>query len=106
MVLIFLLSSFFILTAQNDEGNNNADEVDVYTIYVGFNLKMFKVNDTEFFNFYGDVSATVLEIVPMDENTCKIVIAVPWNRAGSFQNYVILILFHLHCLDYYNNHYQ
>lgn len=54
-------------------------------------MKYLKVNDTDYFNFYQDVSATVLEILPIDENTCKVVIAVPWNRAGSFLNYVIYL---------------
>ena len=45
-----------------------------------------------YFNFYADdVKATILEIVPVDEKTCKVTIAVPWNRAGSFQNYVIYL---------------
>ena len=45
-----------------------------------------------YFNFYSnEVDAIVLEINPIDENTCKMVISVPWNRAGSFLNYVIYL---------------
>ena len=39
----------------------------------------------------GTITATVLEILPLEDNLCKVVISVPWNRAGSFQDYVIYI---------------
>lgn len=83
-----MLVSMFLFAEETKESNSTKD-IDIYTISVGFNLKYLKVNDTEYFNFYQDTSACILEILPMDDNTCKVVIAVPWNRAGSFQNYVI-----------------
>ena len=79
-----------MLFAQETEKKDGTD-MDIYTISVGFDLKYLKVNDSEYFNFYSDVSATILEVLPIDDNTCKVVIAVPWNRAGSFQNYVIYL---------------
>ncbi|MBR5033352.1 MAG: hypothetical protein IKX70_06765 [Treponema sp.] len=88
--LLVLLFSSMMLFAQETEKKDGTD-MDIYTISVGFDLKYLKVNDSEYFNFYSDVSATILEVLPIDDNTCKVVIAVPWNRAGSFQNYVIYL---------------
>ena len=88
-LLVFLMFFSIYLFAEETDKKDATKDIDIYTISVGFNLKYLKVNDTEYFNFYQDVSATILEILPMDDNTCKVVIAVPWNRAGSFQNYVI-----------------
>ena len=91
-VLLFVLFFTSILSYTFSQDKKEEENLDIYTITVGFNLKMLKVNDIEFFNFYSsDVSATVLEITPIDETTCKTVISVPWNRAGSFQNYVIYL---------------
>ena len=88
LLVLAMLASMFLFAEETKESDATKD-IDIYTISVGFNLKYLKVNDTEYFNFYQDVSACILEILPMDDNTCKVVIAVPWNRAGSFQNYVI-----------------
>ena len=88
--LLVLLFSSMMLFAQETEKKDGTD-MDIYTISVGFDLKYLKVNDSDYFNFYSDVSATILEVLPIDDNTCKVVIAVPWNRAGSFQNYVIYL---------------
>ena len=88
LFVLAMLVSMFLFAEETKESNSTKD-IDIYTISVGFNLKYLKVNDTEYFNFYQDISACILEILPMDDNTCKVVIAVPWNRAGSFQNYVI-----------------
>ena len=88
LFVLAMLASMFLFAEETKESNSTKD-IDIYTISVGFNLKYLKVNDTEYFNFYQDISACILEILPMDDNTCKVVIAVPWNRAGSFQNYVI-----------------
>ncbi len=73
------------------ESNTKDGDIDSYVISVGFNINLLKINETQYFSFYTDVSATILEILPIDENTCKMVVAVPWNRAGSFQNYVIYL---------------
>ena len=91
-IILFLLFFTVILSYTFSQDKKEEDDLDIYTITVGFSLKMLKLNDIEYFNFYSnDVSATVLEITPIDETTCKIVISVPWNRAGSFQNYVIYL---------------
>lgn len=88
LLLIFISFSSFVFS----QDNTQKDELEVYKITVGFKMKMLKVNDNEYFNFYSsDVSATVLEITPIDDVTCKLVISVPWNRAGSFQNYVVYL---------------
>lgn len=90
ILIILLLTSFLFYSFAQE--NKEEDNLDIYTITVGFSLKMLKVNDIEYFNFYSsDVSATILEITPIDETSCKTVISVPWNRAGSFQNYVIYL---------------
>ena len=91
VLIIFAMLASMFLFAQEIIESESSENIDVYTISVGFDLKYLKVNETEYFNFYQDISATVLEVLPVDENTCKIVIAVPWNRAGSFQNYVIYL---------------
>ena len=52
---------------------------------------MLKINDESYFNYYSESEATILEILPIDDKVCKMVIAIPWNRAGSFQNYVLYI---------------
>lgn len=88
LFVLAMLASMFLFAEETKESNSTKD-IDIYTISVDLNLKYLKVNDTEYFNFYQDISACILEILPMDDNTCKVVIAVPWNRAGSFQNYVI-----------------
>ena len=88
LFVLAMLVSMFLFAEETKESNSTKD-IDIYTISVGFNLKYLKVNDTEYFNFYQDISACILEILPMNDNTCKVVIAVPWNRAGSFQNYTI-----------------
>lgn len=88
LFVLAMLASMFLFAEETKESNSTKD-IDIYTISVGFNLKYLKVNDTEYFNFYQDISACILEILPMNDNTCKVVIAVPWNRAGSFRNYVI-----------------
>ena len=90
LIIFAMLASMFLFSQEIIE-SESSENIDVYTISVGFDLKYLKVNETEYFNFYQDISATVLEVLPVDENTCKIVIAVPWNRAGSFQNYVIYL---------------
>ena len=90
--VLYLLLFIFIVSYSFSQDKKEEENLDIYTITVGFSLKMLKVNDIEYFNFYSnDISATVLEITPIDETTCKIVISVPWNRAGSFQNYVIYL---------------
>lgn len=91
-IIPFILFFTFVISCTFAQNQKEDENLDIYTITVGFNLKMLKVNDIEYFNFYSnDISATVLEITPIDETTCKIVISVPWNRAGSFQNYVIYL---------------
>lgn len=70
---------------------DSLEDMDTYTIYVGLRINYLKINDTGYFQFNSDVYATVLEILPLENNLCKVVISVPWNRAGSFQDYVIYI---------------
>ena len=90
LISIFLIS--LLLPILSEEENTSDENIDMYSISVGFNLKTLNINDAMYFDFYtNDVKATILEIVPIDEKTCKLTIAVPWNRAGSFQNYVIYL---------------
>ena len=70
---------------------DSLENMDTYTIYVGLRINYLKINDTGYFQFNSDDYATVLEILPLEDNLCKVVISVPWNRAGSFQDYVIYI---------------
>ena len=88
LFVLAMLASMFLFAEETKESNSTKD-IDIYTISVGFNLKYLKVNDTEYFNFYQDISACILEILPKNDNTCKVVIAFPGNRDGSFLNYVI-----------------
>lgn len=86
---LFVIFFGFLVGISADE--NKSSDVDVYVLRTGMDLSLLKINDDTYFSFYGDIRATVLEITPMKESVCKMVIAVPWNRAGSFQNYVIYL---------------
>lgn len=76
---------------KKSDNTDSSNDIDTYTMYVGLRISYLKINDIGYFQFNSDVSATILEILPVNENLCKVVISVPWNRAGSFQNYVIYI---------------
>jgi hypothetical protein len=89
IILIILSISHIAISEEND----NDSKTNFYTLSVGFDLQMIKINNESYFDYYSysDSEATILEILPIDDKVCKMVIAVPWNRAGNFQNYVLYI---------------
>lgn len=94
ILFLLLLAGLFCclpLIAQESESTESKSDIDVYVLRTGMRLSMLKVNDYSYFSLYGDAEARVLEITPIDEKVCKMVVAVPWNRAGSFLNYVIYL---------------
>lgn len=68
---------------------NSSNDIDCYTINVGLRINLLKINDTFYLNFNTDVYATILEILPLEANLCKVVLSVPLDKAERFQNYVI-----------------
>lgn len=84
-----LIALLFSISAE--ENSKEESDIDIYFLKTGMSLSILKVNDDTYFSFYGDTTATIIEIEPINDDTTKMVISVPWNRAGSFQNYVIYI---------------
>lgn len=82
--ILSLFVVFFGLLVGISADESKSSDLDVYVLRTGMDLSLLKINDDTYFSFYGDTRATVLEITPMEESVCKMVIAVPWNRAGSF----------------------
>lgn len=84
------------LITQIEKKMNPEMEPDItkITVSVGCNLNYLNINETKYFLITGVNtidSATVLEIAPLSDNICKLVVAVPLNKTGVFQNYVIYV---------------